>query len=167
MLAGGLSILETSANPYVMGMGNQQSATRRLNLAQSFNPVGTNIGVFLAATLILPSLNIASSDERAAMSAEQLTQVIKAELDAVMVPYVGMACVLVLIWLAIAFTKTPNFCKQKRYLSMSIFVQPLNDYLKIHIIALALLRSFLMLQRKPVYGPLPFNTLWKHLIQTK
>jgi FHS family L-fucose permease-like MFS transporter len=114
VLAGGLSILETSANPYVMGMGNQQSATRRLNLAQSFNPVGTNIGVFLAATLILPSLNIASSDERAAMSAEQLTQVIKAELDAVMVPYVGMACVLVLIWLAIAFTKTPNFCKQKK-----------------------------------------------------
>lgn len=114
VLAGGLSILETSANPYVMGMGNQQSATRRLNLAQSFNPVGTNIGVFLAATLILPSLNIASSDERAAMSAEQLTQVIKAELDAVMVPYVGMACVLVLIWLAIAFTKTANFCKQKK-----------------------------------------------------
>lgn len=114
VLAGGLSILETSANPYVMGMGNQQSATRRLNLAQSFNPVGTNIGVFLAATLILPSLNIASSDERAAMSSEQLTQVIKAELDAVMVPYVGMACVLVLIWLAIAFTKTANFCKQKK-----------------------------------------------------
>ncbi|MEI8617055.1 hypothetical protein P4S63_05325 [Pseudoalteromonas sp. B193] len=46
VLAGGLSILETSANPYVMGMGTQQGATRRLNLAQSFNPVGTNIGVF-------------------------------------------------------------------------------------------------------------------------
>ncbi|MFU2508043.1 L-fucose:H+ symporter permease [Pseudoalteromonas sp. ASV78] len=114
VLAGGLSILETSANPYVMGMGSQQSATRRLNLAQSFNPVGTNIGVFLAATLILPSLNIATSDERAKMSSEQLTSVISAELDAVMVPYVGMACVLVLIWLAIAFTKTANFCKQKK-----------------------------------------------------
>ena len=114
VLAGGLSILETSANPYVMGMGTQQGATRRLNLAQSFNPVGTNIGVFLAATLILPKLNTATSGERTNMNSEQLTSIISAELDAVMVPYVGMACVLVFIWLAIAFTKTPNFCKQKK-----------------------------------------------------
>lgn len=118
VLAGGLSILETSANPYVMGMGTQQGATRRLNLAQSFNPVGTNIGVFLAATLILPKLNTATSGERTNMNSEQLTSIISAELDAVMVPYVGMACVLVFIWLAIAFTKTPNFCKQKKSLSM-------------------------------------------------
>ena len=114
VLAGGLSILETSANPYVMGMGTKQGATRRLNLAQSFNPVGTNIGVFLAATLILPKLNTATSGERTNMNSEQLTSIISAELDAVMVPYVGMACVLVFIWLAIAFTKTPNFCKQKK-----------------------------------------------------
>ncbi|WP_033011698.1 MULTISPECIES: L-fucose:H+ symporter permease [unclassified Pseudoalteromonas] len=114
VLAGGLSILETSANPYVMGMGTQQGATRRLNLAQSFNPVGTNIGVFLAATLILPKLNTATSGERTNMNSEQLTSIISAELDAVMVPYVGVACVLVFIWLAIAFTKTPNFCKQKK-----------------------------------------------------
>ena len=114
VLAGGLSILETSANPYVMGMGTQQGATRRLNLAQSFNPVGTNIGVFLAATIILPKLNTATSGERTNMNSEQLTSIISAELDAVMVPYVGMACVLVFIWLAIAFTKTPNFCKQKK-----------------------------------------------------
>ena len=114
ILAGGLSILETSANPYVMGMGNEQSATRRLNLAQSFNPVGTNIGVFLAATLILPSLNTATSDERSSMTTSQLKNIISAELDAVMVPYVGMACVLVFIWLAIAFTKTPDFCKKKQ-----------------------------------------------------
>ncbi|MAD75021.1 MAG: L-fucose:H+ symporter permease [Rheinheimera sp.] len=114
VLAGGLSILETSANPYVMGMGTQQGATRRLNLAQSFNPVGTNIGVFLAATLILPKLNTATSGERTNMNSEQLTSIISAELDAVMVPYVGMACVLGFIWLAIAFTKTPNFCKQKK-----------------------------------------------------
>ncbi|MEH6481368.1 MULTISPECIES: L-fucose:H+ symporter permease [Pseudoalteromonas] len=114
VLAGGLSILETSANPYVMGMGTQQGATRRLNLAQSFNPVGTNVGVFLAATLILPKLNTATSGERTNMNSEQLTSIISAELDAVMVPYVGMACVLVFIWLAIAFTKTPNFCKQKK-----------------------------------------------------
>jgi len=107
VLAGGLSILETSANPYVMAMGCEQSATRRLNLAQAFNPVGTNLGVFLAATLILPNLNQASAEQRASMSAAELKSVISAELDAVMVPYVGMAFVLVVVWIAIACIKTP------------------------------------------------------------
>ncbi|WP_296045609.1 L-fucose:H+ symporter permease [uncultured Alteromonas sp.] len=107
VLAGGLSILETSANPYVMAMGCEQSATRRLNLAQAFNPVGTNLGVFLAATLILPNLNQASAEQRASMSAAELKSIIGAELDAVMVPYVGMAFVLVVVWIAIACIKTP------------------------------------------------------------
>ncbi|MBR9792758.1 MAG: L-fucose:H+ symporter permease [Gammaproteobacteria bacterium] len=107
VLAGGLSILETSANPYVMAMGCEQSATRRLNLAQAFNPVGTNLGVFLAATLILPNLNQASAEQRVSMSAAELKSVIGAELDAVMVPYVGMAFVLVVVWIAIACIKTP------------------------------------------------------------
>jgi FHS family L-fucose permease-like MFS transporter len=113
ILAGGLSILETSANPYVMRMGSEVTATRRLNFAQSFNPVGTNLGVFLAATLILPQLNQATADERSSMSAEQIIAVMSAELEAVMVPYVGFACVLVVIWLAIAMTKTPTVCQAR------------------------------------------------------
>ena len=55
-LAAGCSILETSANPYVISLGPEETATRRLNFAQAFNPLGTNIGVLLAATLILPKL---------------------------------------------------------------------------------------------------------------
>lgn len=47
VLAAGLSILETSANPFVIGMGEEASATQRLNLAQSFNPVGANVGVLI------------------------------------------------------------------------------------------------------------------------
>ena len=111
ILAGGLSILETSANPYVMRMGSEVTATRRLNFAQSFNPVGTNLGVFLAATLILPQLNQATADERSNMSGDQLVAVMSAELEAVMVPYVGFACVLVVIWIAIAMMKTPAVCQ--------------------------------------------------------
>lgn len=106
VLAGGLSILETSANPYVMAMGADSTATRRLNLAQAFNPVGTNLGVFLAATFILPNLNQADAAQRAAMSTDALKDVVSAELTAVMVPYVGMACVLVIIWIAIACMRT-------------------------------------------------------------
>jgi FHS family L-fucose permease-like MFS transporter len=56
-MAAGCSILETSANPYVLSLGAESTATRRLNLAQAFNPVGTNIGVLLASTLILPKLS--------------------------------------------------------------------------------------------------------------
>ena len=94
ILAAGLSILETSANPFVISMGPEANATRRLNLAQAFNPVGTNLGVFLAATLILPKLNPATGEERQAMSIEALRAIQSAELNAVMTPYVGMAVVL-------------------------------------------------------------------------
>ncbi len=108
LLAGGLSILETSANPFVIAMGPEGNATRRLNLAQAFNPVGTNIGVFLAATLILPRLNPATDAERAAMPATALEEIQRAELSAVMTPYVGLAFVLLVIWVAIAFLRIPT-----------------------------------------------------------
>ncbi len=101
-LAGGLSILETSANPFVIAMGPEENATRRLNFAQAFNPVGTNIGVFLSAALILPNLNTATDAERAAMSQAELVAVRSEELQAVMVPYVGYACVMLAIWIAVA-----------------------------------------------------------------
>lgn len=108
MLAGGLSILETSANPFVIAMGPEHNATRRLNFAQAFNPVGTNIGVFLAAALILPRLNPATEAERAAMPADALRAIQMDELSAVMVPYVGFAFVLVAIWIAIAIIPMPT-----------------------------------------------------------
>lgn len=107
ILAAGLSILETSANPFVMAMGPIENATRRLNLAQAFNPVGTNIGVFLAATLILPNLHIAEAADRAMMADEVLRDVQAGELNAVMIPYVGMALFLALIWVMIALKKVP------------------------------------------------------------
>ena len=108
ILASGLSILETSANPFVMAMGPMENATRRLNLAQAFNPVGTNLGVFLAATLILPNLHIAEAADRALMTVKELQLVQGAELKAVMLPYVSMALALLLIWLMILFSKVPQ-----------------------------------------------------------
>ena len=106
LLAAGLSILETSANPFVISMGPESNATRRLNFAQAFNPVGTNIGVLLAATLILPRLH--APVDRASVSAEQLRTIQGAELQAVMVPYIGLALLLILIWVAIAIQKAPQ-----------------------------------------------------------
>ncbi|WP_455005769.1 MFS transporter, partial [Corynebacterium propinquum] len=57
ILAGGLSIVETSANPYVMSLGPEKNATRRLNFAQAFNPIGANIGVLMATLLVAPHIN--------------------------------------------------------------------------------------------------------------
>ena len=72
VLAAGLSILETSANPFAIAMGPEENATKRLNLAQAFNPLGTNLGVLLAIFLIYPYLNPATAEQRAAMPPEWL-----------------------------------------------------------------------------------------------
>jgi FHS family L-fucose permease-like MFS transporter len=105
-LAAGLSILETSANPFVISMGPEANSTRRLNLAQAFNPVGTNIGVLLATVLVLPKLN--SPIDRASVTPEQLHTIQAEELKAVMVPYIGLAILLLVIWGAIAMQKAPT-----------------------------------------------------------
>lgn len=107
ILAGGLSILETSANPYIIALGPEQTGTLRLNLAQAFNPVGSNLGVWLASTFILTQINTAGDAERTGMSPEALRAIQGAELQAVMGPYVGMALVLVALWVAIALVKMP------------------------------------------------------------
>ncbi len=61
----GLSFLETSANPYILSMGDESTATRRLNLAQSFNPLGSIIGILVAKDFILAKLNKLSAADRA------------------------------------------------------------------------------------------------------
>ncbi len=104
-IAAGCSILETSANPYVISLGDEETATRRLNFAQAFNPLGTNIGVLLAATLILPKLE--DPVNLAALTPEQLHEIRAAELAAVMGPYIGLGVLLVVIWIAIATQKSP------------------------------------------------------------
>src|SRR6476659_770889 len=87
-MAAGCSILETSANPYVMSLGPEETATRRLNLAQAFNPVGTNIGVLIAATLILPKLE--SPVDIASATPQQIHDIRAGQLAAVMGPYIGL-----------------------------------------------------------------------------
>ena len=103
VLASGLSILETSANPFVIAMGPEGSATQRLNLAQAFNPVGANVGVLLGAVLILP--NITPEAEKASMTAAQLARAQENDLSLVLKPYTGIALALLVIWLFIAFRK--------------------------------------------------------------
>ena len=108
ILAGGLSILETSANPYIIALGPEETGVRRLNLAQSFNPIGSITGVVLSKLFILSHLNLSSAEERAAMSSDQLQAIQQDELSAVMGPYVGVAFFLIVLWLVIYFTSMPK-----------------------------------------------------------
>lgn len=108
ILAGGLTVLETSANPYVIAMGDEATGTRRLNLAQSFNPLGSISGVVISKFYILSQLNQSSAEERAAMTIKQLGEIQRAELDAVMGPYVAVGIGLLLLWFIIYFTRMPK-----------------------------------------------------------
>jgi len=108
ILAGGLSILETAANPYILELGPPETATRRLNLAQSFNPIGSITGGLLSKYFILSNLNLATGEERIGMTASELKEIQSSELTAVMGPYVGVAIVLLIIWVLIALTNMPK-----------------------------------------------------------
>lgn len=60
IMAGGCSILETTANPYILSMGSPATATRRLNIAQSFNPVGSVLGILMSKFFILDNISLYS-----------------------------------------------------------------------------------------------------------
>src|SRR6187401_172102 len=109
-MAAGCSILETSANPFVMSLGSERTATRRLNLAQAFNPVGTNIGVLLASTFILPKL--VDPVDMSSLTPAELHTIRAGELGAVMGPYLGLAFVLIAIAIAIAVQKAPPIVEE-------------------------------------------------------
>lgn len=60
IMAGGCSVLETTANPYILSMGSPDTATRRLNIAQSFNPIGSIIGILMSKYFILRDISLYS-----------------------------------------------------------------------------------------------------------
>ncbi len=98
VVAGGCSLMETTCNPYVLSLGPDKTAVRRLNFAQAFNPVGSLVGILLAQQLILANLNPAGAEERAAMAPEQLQQIVHHELFWVCVPYVGLCAIAIVLW---------------------------------------------------------------------
>jgi FHS family L-fucose permease-like MFS transporter len=103
ILACGLGILETNANPFILSLGSRETAVRRLNLAQSFNPVGSIAGIFLCQVLIFARLPQDESGAMAILPGDEA-----AALNIVIFPYLIVAAVLVLIWLLILFTPMPK-----------------------------------------------------------
>ena len=108
ILTCGLSFLETSANPYILSMGSDETATRRLNLAQAFNPIGSLCGMFVAMKFIQAKLNPLSTAERANLTDAQFEAVKQADLAILSRPYILIAAVIIVLFVLLILAKVPD-----------------------------------------------------------
>lgn len=107
ILTCGLSFLETSSNPYILSMGDEETATRRLNLAQSFNPMGSLLGMYVAMNFIQNRLHPMDTLERSRLSAAEFEAVRDADLSVLIAPYLVIGIVVLLMLVLIRMVKMP------------------------------------------------------------
>ena len=113
ILTFGLAFLETTANPFILSLGDKETSTRRLNLAQAFNPVGSLSGMAVASFIVLPQL---LSDQRDAagkiifplLSESEKASIRLHDLAVIRNPYVAIGLVVVAVLVIIALTKMPK-----------------------------------------------------------
>lgn len=106
ILTFGLAFLETTANPYILSLGSKDTSTRRLNLAQAFNPIGSLLGMFIASRIVLAKLESDTAEVRE-IGFSNLDEVTKLairehDLDIIRNPYVALGCVVLLVFIIIA-----------------------------------------------------------------
>ncbi len=118
ILTCGLSFLETSANPYILSMGPEETATRRLNLAQSFNPMGSLLGMYVAMTFIQARLNPLDTAERKALTDAEFAAVRDSDLSILIGPYLLIGLVIFAMFLLIRFTKMPTSHDQSHTINL-------------------------------------------------
>lgn len=108
ILTCGLSFLETSSNPYILSMGSEETATRRLNLAQSFNPMGSLLGMFVAMNFIQAKLNPLDTAARAQLDDAQFEAVKESDLSVLIAPYLAIGIVIFAMFMLILIKKMPH-----------------------------------------------------------
>ena len=86
ILTCGLSFLETSCNPYILSMGTEETATRRLNLAQSFNPMGSLLGMYVAMQFIQAKLHPMGTEDRALLNDSEFQAIKESDLAVLIAP---------------------------------------------------------------------------------
>jgi len=114
ILTCGLSFLETSANPYILSMGAEESSTQRLNLAQSFNPIGSITGMFVAKTFIQARLDPMDTEQRGLLSPAEFEAVKTSDLDILASPYIIIGLVIIMMFVLIALVRMPRNADSKR-----------------------------------------------------
>lgn len=113
VLTFGLAFLETTANPLILSLGSPETATRRLNMAQAFNPIGALSGMSVAALVVLPNLISDKRDAAGNIIYHTLSDAEKADirlhdLATIRDPYVLLGVLVLVVFLVIAFTKIPQ-----------------------------------------------------------
>ena len=108
ILTCGLSFLETSSNPYILSMGTEETATRRLNLAQSFSPIGSLLGMYVAMNFIQNRLNPLDTIERSRLSQPEFEAVRDSDLGVLIAPYLVIGLVILVMLLTIRLVKMPK-----------------------------------------------------------
>lgn len=108
ILTCGLSFLETSSNPYILSMGDEATATRRLNLSQAFNPIGSLLGMYCAMEFIQARMSPLDTAERAQLSDAEFEALKAADLNVLITPYVIVGLVILALFFLIYFTKMPK-----------------------------------------------------------
>ncbi len=113
VLTFGLAFLETTANPFILSLGSKETSTRRLNFAQTFNPIGSLCGMAVASLIVLPNLWSDARDEAGAMIFPTLSAAEKAgirahDLAVIRDPYVAIGLVVIVMFVLIALAKMPR-----------------------------------------------------------
>ena len=113
ILTFGLAFLETTANPFVLSLGAKENSTRRLNLAQAFNPLGSLTGMAVASWVVLPSLisdrrNSAGEIIFSSLSEAEKAQIRVHDLEQIRNAYVTLGVAVVVVLIVIAITKMPS-----------------------------------------------------------
>ena len=119
ILTFGLAFLATTANPVILALGDKETSTRRLNLAQAFNPMGSLCGMTVASLIVLPQLLSDRRDASGKIFFDTLSEAEKAsirlhDLAIIRDPYVAIGLVVLLMFIIIALVKMPaTFSTQK------------------------------------------------------
>ena len=113
ILTFGLAFLETTANPFILSLGSKDTSTRRLNLAQAFNPMGSLCGMAVASFVVLPQLISDKRDAAGQIIFHTLSEAEKAnirvhDLAVIRNPYVAIGLVVLCVFIIIALTKMPQ-----------------------------------------------------------
>jgi len=112
VLASGITLLQVAANPYVAALGNPDTSSSRLNLAQAFNSLGTTIAPYLGGLLIL-AIAVKGADQLAAMEPSALAAYKTAEAQSVQMPYIGLAAILFLLAGVISWFNLPKISNEE------------------------------------------------------
>ena len=112
ILTFGLAFLETTANPFILSLGSKSTSTRRLNLAQAFNPMGSLSGMAVASLFVLPALwsdrrNAAGETFFHTLSETEKAGIRLHDLAVIRNPYVILGIVVVVMFIIIALKKMP------------------------------------------------------------